>query len=92
LKTFIDSTSQLWQTEALNGKFATLFVSTGMSGGGQEVAAIAMMSTLAHHGIIYVSVGKKRAVKLMKNMDEVHGGSPWELGLLLARECRRSWS
>jgi NAD(P)H dehydrogenase (quinone) len=47
-----------------------------MSRGGQEVAATTMMSTLAYHGMIYVPMGTKGAMKLMKNIDEVHSSSP----------------
>ena len=53
-KAFWDSTGGLWQSGGLWGKYAGVFVSTGTMGGGQESTAIAAMSTLAHHGIIYV--------------------------------------
>jgi NAD(P)H dehydrogenase (quinone) len=38
---------------------AGIFVSTGTPGGGQESTVIAAMSTLTHHGIIYVPLGYK---------------------------------
>ena len=38
-KSFIDSTGGLWRTQALAGKPAGLFVSTGTQGGGQETTA-----------------------------------------------------
>jgi NAD(P)H dehydrogenase (quinone) len=41
------------------GKYAGLFISTGTLGGGQESTAIASMSTLTHHGFIYVPLGYK---------------------------------
>lgn len=53
-KAFWDQTGGQWQTGAFWGKYAGLFVSTGTMGGGQESTAIAAMSTLAHHGFIYV--------------------------------------
>lgn len=37
------------------------FISTGTQGGGQESTAIAAMSTLTHHGFIYVPLGYKTA-------------------------------
>jgi NAD(P)H dehydrogenase (quinone) len=58
-KTFWDRTGGQWQTGAYWGKYAGLFISTGTPGGGQESTAIAAMSTLAHHGIIYVPLGYK---------------------------------
>ena len=49
-------------------------------GGGQESTAIAAMSTLAHHGIIYVPLGYADTFALQTRLDEVHGGSPWGAG------------
>ena len=44
---------------AFHGKYAGCFVSTGGPGGGQESTVIASMSTLTHHGFIYVPLGYK---------------------------------
>ena len=33
-----------------------------------------MLSTLAHHGIIYVPLGVSRTFAQLRNLDEVHGG------------------
>lgn len=38
------------------------------------------MSTLAHHGIIYVPLGYKTAFGVLSNLTEVRGGSPWGAG------------
>jgi NAD(P)H dehydrogenase (quinone) len=38
-KAFLDATGGLWRTQALAGKPAGLFVSTGTQGGGQETTA-----------------------------------------------------
>lgn len=62
---------------ALAGKYASVFVSTGTPGGGQEMTVNATLSTLAHHGIIYVPLGYKAAFPLLTNMTEVHGGMPY---------------
>jgi NAD(P)H dehydrogenase (quinone) len=77
---FIDTTGSLWQTGGLNGKFAGLFVSTGTLGGGQETTAINALSTLAHHGMIYVPLGYSSAFRNLANVNEVRGGSPWGAG------------
>jgi len=79
-KAFWDSTGGLWQTGGLYGKLAGVFVSTGGPGGGQESTAIAAMSTLAHHGILYVPLGYATAFAQIANLSEVHGGSPWGAG------------
>jgi len=80
LKSFIDSTGQLWQKGALAGKYAGLFISTGTMGGGQESTAIAAMSTLAHHGVIYVPLGYSKTFPILADLSEVRGGSPWGAG------------
>ncbi len=40
------------------------------------------MSTLAHHGMIYVPLGYKTVFGHLANLEEVHGGSPWGAGTL----------
>lgn len=79
-KTFWDHTGQQWQSGAYYGKYAGLFVSTATMGGGQESTAIATMSTLAHHGMIYVPLGYKTTFALLADMSEVRGGSAWGAG------------
>jgi len=56
-KTFWDTTGKQWGAGGFWGKYAGVFVSTGTPGGGQESTVISAMSTLAHHGIIYVPLG-----------------------------------
>ncbi len=79
-KAFWDMTGKQWQTGAFWGKYAGLFVSTASQGGGQESTAIASMSTLVHHGFIYVPLGYKTAFPLLADLSEVRGGSPWGAG------------
>lgn len=79
-KTFWDKTGGQWATGAYDGKMAGLFVSTASLGGGQESTAIAALSTLTHHGIIYVPFGFAKAFGIMSDLSEVHGGGPWGAG------------
>jgi NAD(P)H dehydrogenase (quinone) len=58
-KTMWDKTGKQWQQGSFWGKYAGMFVSTGTQGGGQESTAISCMSTLVHHGFIYVPLGYK---------------------------------
>jgi NAD(P)H dehydrogenase (quinone) len=58
-KTFWDKTGGQWQQGTFWGKYAGMFISTGTLGGGQESTAIASMSTLVHHGFIFVPLGYK---------------------------------
>ncbi|KAH9918720.1 1,4-benzoquinone reductase [Epithele typhae] len=78
-KAFWDATGQLWMTGALMGKYASVFEST----------VIAHMSTLAHHGIIFVPLGYGKAFAQLTNLEEVHGGSPWGAGTFSAGDGSR---
>lgn len=90
-RTFWDTTGKQWASGAYWGKYAGIFISTSSQGGGQESTAIAAMSTLAHHGIIYVPLGCKTAFSALSTISEVRGGSAWGAGtftviyLLLSR-------
>ncbi|KKY25993.1 putative minor allergen alt a 7 [Diplodia seriata] len=77
------------QWKAFWGKYAGLFVSTGTPGGGQETTAINAMSTLTHHGIIYVPLGYKHTFALLADLSEVRGGSPWGAGTFSAGDGSR---
>ncbi|GME22258.1 putative minor allergen alt a 7 protein [Neofusicoccum parvum] len=88
-KAFWDKTGGQWQTGAFWGKYAGLFISTGTVGGGQESTAIAAMSTLTHHGIIYVPLGYKHTFALLADLSEVRGGSPWGAGTFSAADGSR---
>ncbi|KAF5103892.1 hypothetical protein D0Z03_000021 [Geotrichum reessii] len=88
-KSFWDSTGGLWAQGALQGKFAGTFVSTGTPGGGQEVTALNSISTLTHHGIIYVPLGYKNVFPLLTNLEEVHGGSSWGAGTFAGADGSR---
>jgi len=79
-KAFWDTTGGLWASGGLSGKFAGVFVSTASPGGGQESTVIASLSTLAHHGIIYVPLGYAHSFAQLTNLSEVHGASPWGAG------------
>ena len=79
-KAFWDSTGKQWQTGGYWGKYGGVFVSTGGPGGGQESTVISSLSTLAHHGIIYVPLGYATTFALLTDLSEIHGGSPWGAG------------
>jgi len=88
-KTFWDKTGKQWAQGSFWGKHAGMFVSTGTLGGGQESTMIAGMSTLVHHGFIYVPLGYKTTFAQLSNLDEVHGGSPWGAGTFSAGDGSR---
>ncbi|KAJ5746781.1 hypothetical protein N7520_011963 [Penicillium odoratum] len=88
-KTFWDATGSIWATGGYWGKYAGLFISTGTQGGGQESTAISTMSTLTHHGFIYVPLGYKTTFAQLANLDEIHGGSPWGAGTFAGADGSR---
>ncbi|KZT10401.1 benzoquinone reductase [Laetiporus sulphureus 93-53] len=88
-KAFWDATGGLWASGALAGKYASVFVSTGTPGGGQEVTALSMLSTFTHHGIIFVPLGYSKTFAQLSNLDEVRGGSPWGAGTFAGADGSR---
>jgi len=88
-KAFWDTTGGIWAKGGYWGKYAGVFVSTGTPGGGQESTVIAAMSTMAHHGIIYVPLGYKTAFPILANLSEARGGSPWGAGTFAAADGSR---
>ena len=79
-KAFWDSTGQQWQSGGYFQKHAGVFVSTASMGGGQETTAMNAMSTLVHHGIIFVPLGYATVSQQLSDLTSVHGGSPWGAG------------
>jgi NAD(P)H dehydrogenase (quinone) len=56
VKFFLDGTSALWVSGALEGKPAAVFTSTQTLHGGQESTLLSMMIPLLHHGMILVGL------------------------------------
>lgn len=88
-KAFWDTTGSLWVKGALYGKPAGVFVSTGTPGGGQETTVLNSLSTLIHHGMIFVPLGYAKTFPLLTNLDEVHGGSPYGAGTFAGADGSR---
>jgi multimeric flavodoxin WrbA len=72
---FWDRTGGFWNKGTLHGKYATIFFSTASPGGGQETTSLNTLSTLVHHGIVFVPLGYKNAFPILTNIKEVHGGT-----------------
>jgi NAD(P)H dehydrogenase (quinone) len=56
MKSFWDSTGELWLKGTLAGKPAAVFTSTASLHGGQETTLISMMLPLLHHGMVIVGL------------------------------------
>ncbi|KAK2967047.1 hypothetical protein RJ640_015267 [Escallonia rubra] len=78
-KAFFDATLEIWETQALAGKPAGIFWSTGFHGGGQELTALTAITQLAHHGMIFVPLGYTFG-NAMFEMNQVKGGSSYGAG------------
>jgi NAD(P)H dehydrogenase (quinone) len=74
MRNFLDQTGSLWAKGALVGKVGSVFTSTG-TGGGNESTIISFVTTLMHHGMVYV--GLPYACPELADISEVKGGSPW---------------
>ena len=88
-KAFWDTTGGLWAQGALHGKYAGVFVSTGTQGGGQETTVVNSLSTLIHHGIIFVPLGYAKAFALQSNLEEIHGASAYGAGTFAGADGSR---
>ena len=74
MRNFLDQTGGLWAKGALVGKVGSVFASTG-TGGGNESTIISFVTTLMHHGMVYVGLPYARPE--LADISEVKGGSPW---------------
>ncbi|KAM0349660.1 hypothetical protein ACHAPU_003489 [Fusarium lateritium] len=88
-KAFWDQTGKQWASGGFWGKMAGIFVSTASQGGGQETTAQNAISTLTHHGIIYVPFGYAKAFGQMTDLSEVRGGSAWGAGTFAGADGSR---
>lgn len=87
-KAFFDATHEIWKTQALAGKPAGIFWSTGFHGGGQELTALTAVTQLVHHGMIYVPLGYTFGTGMFE-MNEVKGGSCYGAGTYAADGSRQ---
>ncbi|XP_061347161.1 probable NAD(P)H dehydrogenase (quinone) FQR1-like 3 isoform X1 [Gastrolobium bilobum] len=78
-KALFEATDELWASQALAGKPAGIFWSTGFHGGGQELSALTAITQLAHHGMLFVPLGYTFGSGMFE-MDEVKGGSAYGAG------------
>ncbi|KAJ3218050.1 hypothetical protein HDU67_006750 [Dinochytrium kinnereticum] len=87
IKTFWDSTGQLWMKQALAGKYAGCFTSTATQCGGQETTIMTMIPHFVHHGMIFVPFGYGHPN--LHDNTEVHGGGPWGAGTIAGGDGSR---
>ncbi|KAB2640322.1 MAG: NAD(P)H:quinone oxidoreductase [Verrucomicrobia bacterium] len=74
MRNFLDQTGGLWASGALVGKVGSCFTCTG-TGGGNESTLMSCVTTLMHHGMVYV--GLPYTCAELADISELKGGSPW---------------
>ena len=87
MRQFLDATGSLWAKDALVGKVASVFTSTGTQHGGQESTILSFHTTLLHHGMIIV--GLPYSFKNQSIINEVTGGSPYGASTIAAPDGSR---
>ncbi len=88
MRNFLDQTGGLWMRDALVGKIASVFSSTGTQHGGQETTITSFHSTLFHLG--FIVVGVPYSEKRLTNMEEITGGTPYGATTLAGADGKRS--
>jgi NAD(P)H dehydrogenase (quinone) len=73
VKTFFDSTGQIWGSGGLVGKPVAMMTSSSMQHGGQEATILGALPFFLHHGMVYV--GLPATFKGLSIIDEVSGSS-----------------
>ena len=73
MRNFLDQTGGLWMQNALVGKLASVFTSTG-TGGGNETTIQSFHTTLLHHGMLIT--GLPYTAPGLTDISAVKGGSP----------------
>ncbi|KAI9889551.1 MAG: hypothetical protein M1814_005154 [Vezdaea aestivalis] len=89
-RTFWDSSGSQWLKGSFYGKYAGAFTSTGTMGGGQETTILSAVSTIVHHGMIFVPLGYagEGAFQIMGGLNSPRGGSPWGSGSFVSSQIK----
>ncbi len=88
MRNFLDQTGGLWMKNALVGKLASVFASTGTQHGGQETTITSFQSTLFHLGFIVAGVPYSES--RLTNMNEITGGTPYGATTLAGADGKRT--
>ncbi|MDG5814161.1 NAD(P)H:quinone oxidoreductase [Chitinispirillales bacterium ANBcel5] len=80
MRSFLDSTGQLWAENKMVGKVASVFTSTATQHGGQESTILTFIPTLLHLGMIYV--GLPYTFSQQMSIGELSGSSPYGAGTI----------
>lgn len=90
MASFLDQTGGLWFQNKLVGKVGSVFSSTASQHGGQETTIISTIVNLMHLGMIIV--GLPYSEKLLTNLSEISGGTPYGATTIAAGDGSRQVS
>jgi len=78
LKSFIDTTGNLWFSGAMEGKPAAVFTSGSSLHGGQETTLLSMMIPLLHYGMLVMGLPySEKSLLYTKSGGSPYGPSHW---------------
>ena len=87
MKTFLDQAGGIWARNALVGKVAAVFASTGSQHGGHEATLLATQIPLQHFGMLIV--GMPYSFAGQTTADEIIGGAPYGAGTIAGADGAR---
>ncbi|UWQ90787.1 NAD(P)H:quinone oxidoreductase [Rhodobacteraceae bacterium M382] len=88
MKSFLDQAGGLWARNALVGKVAAVFASTGSQHGGHEATLLSTQIPLQHFGMLIAGMPYSYAGQ--KTADEIVGGAPYGAGTIAGADGSRS--
>ncbi|MBY6115566.1 NAD(P)H:quinone oxidoreductase [Mameliella alba] len=88
MKSFLDQAGALWARNALVGKVAAVFASTGSQHGGHEATLLSTQIPLQHFGMLIV--GMPYSFAGQTTMDELTGGAPYGAGTIAGSDGSRT--
>lgn len=86
MRNFLDQTGRLWMEGSLFGKVGSVFTSTA-TGGGNESTILTLLTTLMHHGMVYVPPGY--GPPELMDLSVMRGGSPYGAGTIAGPKGER---
>lgn len=88
MKNFLDQAGGLWARNALVGKVAAVFTSTGSQHGGHEATLLSSQIPLQHFGMLIVGLPYTFAGQTVA--DGIIGGAPYGAGTIAGADGSRS--
>lgn len=87
MKSFLDQAGGLWARNALVGKVAAVFASTGSQHGGHEATLLSTQIPLQHFGMLIA--GMPYSFAGQTNAKEIVGGAPYGAGTIAGADGSR---